>query len=429
MEREMPRRRRRFALKLALAVIAACPASPAASLAKPPEAAADRIKLFEWFSTLGFPDVQHARFVRYPLSLDQPEGAPVRVLFAHGFLLRESKSKWTILAFDLKPQQIVKNTWYNPRPANWECQADDLAAFANATLARQAKPESDERSDFDGWGHSKTSCLFFLAWACWRQGLDGPAARLFELVTDLPDRQLGLPPGRVTLQRRLAADLAHEEFVEAQFGLARDENPRERILARVESIPKKFPGVDSAFRAQEMARVLRLMVQEDRQHAQEEKLKRPFAERPRKEQIAELIFQLRDQSGESMDQPADHADIFGGDPPNGPAGRLFKMGYEAVPQLIEALSDERCSRAVTSRSGRNAPRLAFRYHVLTVGNCALQILERLACRKFCKRTDRFMSESPTLIAAVKKAALQWNDELQRELKQKGERQFRPSPPT
>ena len=33
-----------------------------------------------------------------------------------------------------------------------------------------------------------------------------------------------------------------------------------------------------------------------------------------------------------------------------------------------------------------------------------------------------MSESPMLIAAVKKAALQWNDELQRDLKQKGERQ-------
>jgi hypothetical protein len=220
------------------------------------------------------------------------------------------------------------------------------------------------------------------------------------------------------LQRRLATDLAHEEFVEAQFGLTRDENPRERILARVESIPKKFPGVESAFRAQEMARVLRLMVQEDRQHAQEEKLKKPFAERPRKEQIAELIFELRDQrwDPDDYDSPRQPVDIFDGSEHAGgsPAHRLFKLGCDAVPQLIEALSDERFSRVLDSRRRRNEPRSSVRYHVLTVGDCALQILERLACRKFCKRTDRFMSESPTLIAAVKKAASHWNDELQRE---------------
>ena len=66
----------------------------------------------------------------------------------------------------------------------------------------------------------------------------------------------------------------------------------------MESISKKFPGIETAFLAEEMARVLRQMVREDREYAKKEKLQKPFAQRPRKEQVAELIFQLRDQRGD-----------------------------------------------------------------------------------------------------------------------------------
>ena len=93
-----------------------------------------------------------------------------------------------------------------------------------------------------------------------------------------------------------------------------------------------------------------------------------------------------------------------------------------MPQLIDALSDIRFSRTVDFHPRSDEPELNFRYHVLTVGDCALQILERLAGRKFLKQPDRFMSESPILVAGVKRAAAQWNEELQSNLKQKGERQ-------
>src|SRR5580704_1259181 len=74
MDRLGDPRRVRMVHACAPALIVACLACPAVSLAKPPEAAAERVRLFEWFSALGVPDVKHPRFVRYPHSLDgRPE--------------------------------------------------------------------------------------------------------------------------------------------------------------------------------------------------------------------------------------------------------------------------------------------------------------------------------------------------------------------
>jgi len=423
MSLSVDRRRTRLVHWFALAVVAACLASANVSLANPPKPAAEQVRLFEWFSTLGFPDVKNAKFVRYPVGASQSE-----VWFANGFLLGQNKDAWTVLTFGLKQELVPKKPEYpKKRPVDWACQEQNLATFVKAVLAAQAKADPAHDSAYEYRGHSKTTWLFFLAWACWRQGLDEPAARLFAIAADLRDRQLGLAPGIATLQRRIAADLAQEEIVQAQRDLGGDETSRQKVLSRLESIPKKFPGLEVVSLAQEMARVLRQMVQEDSEHANKKKNRKPFAERTRQEQVAELIFELRDQHAE-FDRHFSHRrriDIFDDGRPAGesPAARLFKLGYDAVPQLVDALSDERFSRTIDFAATRHE-RLPYdsRYSMLTVGDCALQILERLACRKLYKRFDRLMSEPPSAVAAVKKAASEWNDELQSDLKKKGERQ-------
>jgi hypothetical protein len=425
MDRVVDRPRARLMRPFALAVMAACLTSADASLAKPPEAGAERIRLFEWFRTLGFPDVKHAKFVRYPASASQSRGQPPAVSYGHGFLLDENKSEWTILSFGLKRTSKDKKPYFSATPpGKWTCQEQDLAAFAKTTLASQANAESAISSESSGEDRLKTTKVFFLAWACWRQGLDEQATKLFELAANLKDGPSGVAPGLATLHRRIAADLAHEEFIEAQLGLVDDKTPREKVLARLEALSKKYPGLETSFLAGEMARVLRKMVPEDREHAKLEKLRKPFAERSRQEQIAELIFELRDQHGGSVGSWDEREDIFLDyrQRDESPAERLFKIGYEGVPQLIDSLSDERFSRTIGFHWKFGQPRLNFRYHVLTVGDCALQILERLAGREFFKRSDSYMSEWPIVLAEVKSEVLKWNVRLQRDLKEKGERQ-------
>jgi hypothetical protein len=96
--------------------------------------------------------------------------------------------------------------------------------------------------------------------------------------------------------------------------------------------------------------------------------------------VAELIFRLRDQNGRQSGQPG-ACDIFETGTEDSPAHRLVKIGYDAVPQLISVLEDKRFSRSVGYHRD-----FYFSHHVLTVGDCALAIIQAIAGRRFYERT-------------------------------------------
>jgi hypothetical protein len=111
-----------------------------------------------------------------------------------------------------------------------------------------------------------------------------------------------------------------------------------------------------------------------------------LAKLPVKEQIAVLVQRLPEQTGRQVTLPG-HCDIFETDPAVSrfrvgmvdergkpypavtPAGKLFQIGLEAVPQLLDAIDDHRPTRGV----GVGPP-------ALDVGECAMQILQRLSGR-------------------------------------------------
>lgn len=150
--------------------------------------------------------------------------------------------------------------------------------------------------------------------------------------------------------------------------------------------------------------MLRQMIVEDNTHT---KQAQSFAEMTQEEQIAELIFQLRDQNGRQWGQPGT-CDIFS-DPrgENSPAEQLVQIGYPAVPQLIEALEDPRFTRSVGFWRD-----FVFSHHVLRVGDAALAILERIADRSFYQHTytnAQMTKDEET--AAVKAAVEAWWQEV------------------
>ena len=83
------------------------------------------------------------------------------------------------------------------------------------------------------------------------------------------------------------------------------------------------------------------------------------------------------------------------------------MGYDAVPQLIHHLEDERFTRSVGFH--RN---FYFSHHVLRVSDCALAILEEIAGLRFWQSTDKEVAKSKERVVA-------WYAEL----KKKGEKGF------
>ena len=83
---------------------------------------------------------------------------------------------------------------------------------------------------------------------------------------------------------------------------------------------------------------------------------KPFDKLSKKEQIAELIFQLRDQNGHQFTYPGgchivdDILDVEEKQKiASSPAHRLVMIGSDAIPQLIEVLEDDRLTRSLETR--------------------------------------------------------------------------------
>lgn len=89
-----------------------------------------------------------------------------------------------------------------------------------------------------------------------------------------------------------------------------------------------------------------------------------------------------------------------------PALRLANKGYAAVPQLIEALDDDRLTRSVECWRS-----FVYSHKILRVSDCAEQILKRIAGRSFYDGTGR-----KSRAEVVKEKASAWYAEEQRKRK-------------
>jgi hypothetical protein len=127
------------------------------------------------------------------------------------------------------------------------------------------------------------------------------------------------------------------------------------------------------------------MIKEDHEHAANAK---PFEAMTKSEEAAELVFRLRDQHGPyymTTDRTPED--------PASPASQLVKMGYAAVPALIEALKSTRYTRSVARSHMGRWP------YVITEDVCAMDVLERIAGRKFYGNPE---VNSPTIRAASRR---------------------------
>jgi hypothetical protein len=402
----------RLVAAAALAVVSISAHLSGAQIERP--VAAERVEAFQWFSSLGFPDVKDAKFVRFPAGDDR-----------HGFLLGETKEAWTVLGLRLDTKTIEKKSDSSQTSAAGRaCIPEDFARFVEAASHDPGNHRGLLDPEFD-YDTPIASRRFVIAWMCWRRGLERPAAEWFDRAAQSIKPTPGKSSQVPKLWQQVAAEFARKELTRTEIDLQDPDVSRDTVLERLIRLDGKYPGVAAANRAQTMALALKKMVREDREHAQQEKENKPFAQRTREAQIAELIFQLRDQGGQCWSLH-NSVDIFAGsrwrrgEGPN-PANQLVKIGYDAVPQLIEALANDRPSRALDVRSRLVMSTEESPYYLLTVGDCALRILERLSQQSFFERRDEYMSESPARIAAVREKAEAWNRTLQHDLKLKGEK--------
>jgi hypothetical protein len=147
------------------------------------------------------------------------------------------------------------------------------------------------------------------------------------------------------MRELLEVELGQKMYWRACWAVADPTISRSQLLARFESVVTNYPHGEWREQALRNVDQLHRMLLEDKAYAKVAATN--LAQLPVEQQVRELIFQLRDQTGRQLMNPG-RCNIFAERPwgTNTPAHQLARLGYAAVPQLIAALEDQTPSRAV-----------------------------------------------------------------------------------
>lgn len=379
----------------------------------PDQARAD----FEWFSTLGFPEVKGRPYVKVATGeywQSQGELVPHNT-YLTAFLLATNADSFRVVTRELIERTFFTTNAAAPAHARVGYEVVNLSNEVAKVLIELKTPPED---DLAAWGRrfgerlSERAQVFALGWACWRNGFDGLAQELYEQAQVISKRNRRQPPA--TFRDGLAQDLAYAKMWGAVSDFGDPTVTRPQLLARFEAILTNYPHTDQVPRAAGTAARLKLMIAEDAAHAATGRTN--LSELTVTQQVAELIFRLRDQNGHQYMQPGS-CDIFAsrsGDT-HTPAHQLVALGYAAVPQLIAAFDDPTFTRSVGYH--RN---FYFSHNVLTVGDCAQIILQSISGKSFYHVRGATSDQMKAgQISPARQAAEAWWVEFQ----QKGEQQM------
>ncbi len=369
---------------------------------------------FEWFSTLGFPDVKGCQCVRMEDGGSwTTAGEPIRIDYIDAFVLATNAGNLSLFALDLSTRNVTNAVQPKARLGGSRFEPVNLREEAHAQIkALQTRLAKDDPFRHFNRVSEERAEVFVLAWACWRQGLRQEAQHLYEQAQRMRARINGHGESS-TFREALEKDFGHAMMWRAILSLGDPSVPRPEVLRQLEAILKHYPHSEHCERARQTAEVLKRMIAEDQAHATSGP--KDLSAMPVEAQVGELIYRLRDQNGHQFMNPGtcDIFEDFRGTT-NTPAHQLVRLGYAAVPQLIAALDSDTLTRSLGERRFSDSPGI-----VLTVGDCAEAILQRITAKSFfiANSDHSYMSEAGESSAARKAAEAWW-----REFQRKGEKQ-------
>ena len=349
-----------------------------------PQARAD----FEWFSTLGFPDLKDCPYVRVATCWwGYSSSAPPSQNVTYGFLLSTNASGFTVYDSYMREETFQLPNPATEKPTNQfglstrpEYEVVGLSNGVQELFEVYRDPQVwKEKSQMFGGLAYDAGDVFTLAWACWRNGLDAQAAQLYDQAGKWGFRW-GQDVKTTNFSLALEKNLGAVMYDRAVYDFEKTEISRPQLLAQFQSVVTNYPHSQDLERAKQFVVALKRMVAEDEAHAKFAATN--LAQLPEEQQVRELIFRLRDQTGGRIMIPGPF-EIFGDwGRTNTPAHQVLRLGYAAVPQLIAALDDPAFSRMVESGLTDFRQTEMPEPMVLTVGDCAEAILERITGRAF-----------------------------------------------
>ncbi|HET6246357.1 MAG TPA: hypothetical protein VFE47_01565 [Tepidisphaeraceae bacterium] len=369
---------------------------------------------FNWFDGMGFPKIQGTQWVRVATGQwSQSGNKPRENGYVDGFLLSVTGDRFTVFTTEASTVTFVKTGKAVSDYERVDYEPRNLEQDAKLKLDALRNPPDDAQDrSMRRFGSRlpEQAEVFILARACAANGLD-------DLAHDLCGQAEAMGgPGNggneIPFRKRISDDFAYAAIWKAFVDFEDPKISRAQLLKTFQEFVAHFPDGEFTARAKEAAGILQEMVKEDESHAKA--TTRPAGQMPMGDRVAELIFELRDQNGHQWSQPG-ACDIFNDDRgEKSPAAQLVAIGFDAVPQLIAAMDDQRFTRCVGYHRD-----FYFSHFVLRAGDCAETILSEIACRPF------YISESTSGAMLkdgkadnAKHQAQQWWEQVQK----KGEKQ-------
>jgi len=385
----------------------------------------ERQELYEWFDSLGFEALRDGQFVK----VETKYKGRLTPIAEYGFLVKGKGDSFTLLKVNLSRETVVNGRASRPEEEKIEEPADLRSWLEDVRAKRQSKT----RRFGNGFSFYSRGADFVLSRIADLRGFTDLATFFFEqskqddaswtdkrgqpyVVFDEQSKKDKAPwtdkqwaDYAESVKDSLAAMLLEDTVSEFDdIWLSRKE-----ILADMRLIADKFPASGWQQEAAGYASGLKSMVAEDA-------ARKPFSDAQLKAmspkaQAAELVWQLRNQTTylnrfPYIDAtPAEEAT---------PAARLVKLGFNAVPALLNALHDKRYMRGTDNRILRigGGPMRIPDWKPLQIREGAQNVLEQIACRPFLPSRER-IDDSNT--AAVETGAREWWAEAQK----LGERQL------
>ncbi len=332
---------------------------------------------FEWFDGFGEPDTAKMPLVEVSTGLWWKDDAgKFHTHVFEGFLMADDGITFKVLAMDLSQVEMD----HSPNEAEpYKAIGHRRVSWDRAVEARQQWFDARSRNKHNHarWrglkhrlGHRAE--MMFMARAASAHGHDDHAWTLLQLAANAKAPGTGASPGLGGLRQEVAEELAHTTMWRSVLAFSDLSQSRLALHQSLDHVVRTFPNSRHAPRAKAMADLLEQMIREDLTHRP-----RPWEQMLRQEQIESLIFELRDQHGRPGGLPGG-CDIFmDARGHRSPAHQLVQLGFEAVPQLIEAIENPRFTRCVGYSKD-----YAFSHSVVRVGDAARQIIERIAQRRF-----------------------------------------------
>jgi hypothetical protein len=312
------------------------------------------------------------------------DGQPAKKEFRPAFLLVAEGDSFKIMTLGLNTEWYT-STRFGSELSSVGYETVDLKKSVGDFLNSLTKErDSDQYSRILGEPLMNGVERFVLARVCEQRGLTEEAKTLIRLAKE--DFSADRVEKADSLRQDLIDHMARTQLLAAVKAFANTKITRPELLSKFERIINAYPapaqrqgqqvkeqwdwfyGSHQAT-ANSYVRILKRMIAEDVEHTR--RPRKSEKEMTKKERIAELIFRLRDQA---EDHGTDDESILN----SSPAAELVKMGFDAVPQLIDILDDERFTRVVES----TALNLSWDVRVTRFGDCARQIIEELAGRQF-----------------------------------------------